>query len=134
MATIDWDDSYSVGVAKLDDQHKALFAMINRAALHAECNGNDATMHQLAADMMAYAFMHFTTEEEFMQSYDYPDLDSHSRMHEDFKVMAMQYEFESQQGTADPIKLTDYLIDWLNGHIRGTDRKLGIYLNKRDIY
>lgn len=132
MSSISWDDSYSTGIAKIDEQHKVLFEMLNRACENAECTGDEQKFRQLAADMMAYAFMHFSTEEEYMQAYDYPDRDKHITMHEDFKIAAMEYEFAAEQGKAEPTKLTEFLIDWLERHVQGDDKHLGDYLTERN--
>jgi len=131
MSSITWDNSYSTGITKIDEQHKILFEMLNRACENAECKGDEQKFRQLAADMMAYAFMHFSTEEEYMQAYGYPEEASHARMHDDFKVVAMEYEFAAEQGNADPAKLTGFLIDWLAEHVRGEDRHLGDFLIER---
>lgn len=134
MPPFTWDDSFSVGVAKLDMQHEALIDLMNRAYTRVEEGVTDADLEQLAMEMLNYAFMHFATEEELMAAYAYPDREIHQGMHEIFKQKATEYQQEAKEGKADFLVMIQFLAEWLNGHIAGSDKKLGLFLNRHGIY
>lgn len=134
MPILTWEDSYSIGVSKLDNQHKALILLINKAYDHADKhNDENEVLWRLAADMNAYALSHFTTEEELMEAYGFTEAEGHTAMHDEFKAKAKEYAAAAMVGTADPIETIKFLSDWLTGHIQGSDKKLGRFLNEQGI-
>lgn len=134
MALIEWKADYSVNIAEIDDQHKKLVDLIN--TLHAAIlsgTGKDALTHILA-DLVDYTLNHFATEEKFFDEYDYPESESHKQKHQDLvqQVAALQ----KKQADGEKVLTMDvmnFLRDWLQDHILGTDKKFGPYLNSKGV-
>lgn len=72
MALIQWDDSFSVKVAEIDQQHKRLIVMINE--LHdamKQGKGKDA-LGKIINGLISYTATHFDTEERYFDQFEYP--------------------------------------------------------------
>lgn len=74
MPQIEWLDQYSVGVESIDNQHKELFARINKL-LDACSQGEGKKVLPEVLDFLGdYVVFHFSTEEKYMKEYLYPPL------------------------------------------------------------
>lgn len=130
MALIQWNQEFSVGIGKFDEQHKSLFAVINdlHDALE-QGRGNDMLKETL--DKLAvYTKTHFAEEESLLEKYNYPYLSEHRREHE--KLAAQVTKLQNWQKTNE-ILLTpvvmEFLIHWLSDHIYKIDKRYKQFLN-----
>ena len=123
MALLNWNRRrYSVGVAKLDDQHAIFIGNLNR--LHTAMirgKGKQITGPLLEA-LIAAAREHITAEEELMASTNYPGLIEHRGEH---KTLTAKFEeLQAQHGrgdTAVSIELLRFMRDWISTHILEED-------------
>jgi len=74
MALVTWDQSYSVSVRRMDEQHQKLFALIN--ALHdAMRQGKgQAAVQDTVCELATYTVTHFRAEGELLRKSNYPGL------------------------------------------------------------
>ncbi len=123
MNAITWDDSYTVGVGDLDNQHKGLLNIINRLI---EANNKKADSKQcsdIIALLIHYAYTHFAAEENYMTQVEYPDQQKHILEHVDFIMKVMSLSLKVEQGSqSDRSELLDFLKEWFASHVLGTDR------------
>lgn len=134
MALFTWRDEYSVNVKEIDDQHKQLVSMVNE--LH------EAMMQQRAKDVLggllnklvSYCASHFAAEEKLMQNSGYPDYAAHKAKHDKMtsKVLALQNDLKAGKMNLT-IEVSQFLKDWLDKHILGTDKKYSAHLNAKGI-
>ncbi len=123
LPLIEWTDALSVGVKRLDDQHKQLVNLLN--ALHdANTSGGDSEdMRRILGELVAYTIKHFKDEELLLEQTGYPATESHKKAHvalaEKVRVLNDEFQAGNTTLTAEVFK---FLRTWLNGHIRGTDR------------
>lgn len=122
MAKVEWQASYSVGVEDLDQQHRALFEVINK--LDDAIAG--ARRHEIMgafSHLLDYARGHFAFEEAFMARTKHADLDAHQLEHAAFvdRVMRLWEEFLADRGDVAP-RLLEFMQDWLVHHVRHTDQ------------
>ena len=136
MDLIAWNDSMSVGMARVDDQHKKLIAMINElhsAMLEAKGTG---VMGRLFEDLAEYTATHFRTEEDLMDSYGYPaaDTEYHKREHAMLvdQVGKLKARFAAGE-LALSLEVMNFLRDWLTGHIMDTDAKLRPFFKEKGL-
>jgi len=130
MSVINWDNSYSVGVEVIDNQHKELIKMLNEL-LNAmkDGKGSDA-ITQIVGSLAEYAKVHLNTEEALMSKYNYAEINSHKAEHDALRNKVDQYKRLLPAVTnLQTIELMNFLSNWLNDHIKGTDKKLGKFLN-----
>ena len=135
MPVLSWKDGYSVGVRSIDDEHKQLLAMINRAYDSVENMEEEKVMMELVEEMRRYAMVHFATEEKMMLQYDYPFSKEHKLEHNDFMIKAASSNniLDTSPKGIEPVKIFKYLADWLREHIMKTDKKLGEFLNEKGV-
>jgi len=134
MSYVTWDDSLAVHVEEIDNQHKKLFALINE--LHEKMVaglGTDA-LKPVISSLFEYLIIHFSTEEKIMMKNEYPGFESHKKEHDGY--VAQTKEFARNYKAGSPLLAREvllYLGDWYRNHILKMDKKLGEYLQDRDM-
>ena len=130
VAFIEWNPKFSVGSAVLDQQHKALIALINQ--LHAAMlkGGLKQDMERIFSELIYYTESHFKSEEGLMRQAGYPSLAAHHRQHVEFVQKARDLHVQLQAGKFTvSMELLRFLKNWLSEHILGTDQQYAPYLN-----
>ena len=84
MNTINWQDSYSVGVTEMDAQHKKMIGMINTLIIEQKTLTDPKTIADLLTAMTDYAEEHFRAEEYLMAEYGYDRKTAHEKKHRTF--------------------------------------------------
>lgn len=134
MALVTWDQSYSVSVRRMDEQHQKLFALIN--ALHdAMRQGKgQAAVQDRVRELAAYTVTHFRAEEELLRKSNYPGLVAHQMEHQKYVAKVNQLVEDTKAGKiASSISVLGFLKAWLADHIRRTDRSYAAYLNAKGL-
>lgn len=129
-----WDPSLAIDVPEIDDQHRTLFAEVNRfdAAVRAGIQG--AEIRQLFAFLGRYAQEHFEAEERLMREAGYPRLASHALEHAEFRrrLATLLPHWESEgESIALLMAVSGFLARWLRDHVATSDRAIGEYLRTR---
>lgn len=136
MPLMNWNDSFSVGIAAVDSDHKKLVEMVNNLFDGVrEGKGTDA-VGAVLDDLIAYTVEHFNREEKMFASCGYPDAASHKQQHEDLKQQVLAIQGKFHDGTSKTLTLDtmNFLKDWLTNHIRGSDQKYGPFLTSHGIH
>ena len=118
MALIEWWDAFSVGVAKLDNDHKRLIALINRVD---EAEKAGKSVQWALEELRSYAEVHFKAEEKRLAAAEYPEIDEHKKEHKAFVEWLVTVE-RTYNLTPDAHfhiaeTVNEYLRDWLTHHI-----------------
>ena len=132
MPFANWTDSMSVGIEKIDAQHRKLLDVINDLHDAAQVGKGAEVRDALFQELAEYVGTHFGTEEELMREHLYPDLDSHKRAHDGFTAKVLGFRQKSGGGDISDDVLV-FLKDWIVNHDILIDRKLGVYLNERGV-
>jgi len=126
-----WREEFSVGVPKIDAQHKELLAAMHRLAAGVESRRSEVVSEVLGF-LETYVVEHFNTEEDLMREATYPFLAQHVHEHRTFAVYFGRLRAEIEGGTLDPLfqkfRIQLLLVDWLINHTTKTDRHLGMFL------
>ena len=128
-----WDDSYCIGVKKIDEQHMQLFDTVNKLLDAIEAGTGKEELKKSLDFLASYTVGHFADEEELQRSYDFPDYDRHKRIHEKFTKTALDLiaQFESFGSSEALVKEVKRKVgDWLVSHVRGQDSKIGIHIGR----
>ena len=130
MALIKWDQSLSVNVAQIDKQHQKLISMINELNDAMKQGKGKEAMSKILNGLVAYTATHFKTEEDYFAKFGYPETIKHKKEHADFvkKVSDFKSKFEKDQLSVT-IEVMRFLRDWLQNHIKGTDKKYSKFFN-----
>ena len=136
MGKIEWDNSLSIGIDLIDEQHKMLIQRLNDISVAIEMSHGVEKIVQTLEFMVDYTDFHFSAEEEHMAKHDYPGLDNQKQQHEEFKGSLKQIveDFEEEGATqALATSINVFLFNWLINHIKGVDHKFGEFLNEMDL-
>jgi hemerythrin len=124
MALVSWSNEYSVDVRSIDGQHQKLFDMLNELHDSMKVGKGGQTAPGILKQLVVYTCEHFADEECMMLRVGYPELAGHKAEHEKLigEVQKMVHDFE-QGKIVLSMELTDFLVQWLQTHIRGCDKK-----------
>ena len=129
-----WDDTFTVGVAELDDQHRNLFRILEglRRALEA-ADGKEAPLKGLRA-LARDCSVHFSTEEGYMERFGYPGAVKQRVQHRLFAARLDHLLDRVQTGEEVLSESTvDELRSWLLGHIVGLDREYADFFREKGL-
>ncbi|EFL85278.1 hemerythrin-like metal-binding domain-containing protein [Desulfovibrio sp. 3_1_syn3] len=130
-AIVTWSDSLSTGVPAVDGQHKLLLSYINKLHRAIRDGRDEKTLLEVLDALAGYAFTHFNTEEIFFSHSDYPDVEKHIRVHDQFKAKVVEFRDAVSDGKANvDTEVLDFLKNWLIEHIQGMDVAFAPYLAK----
>ena len=135
LGGIDWADVLSVGIERMDDEHKELFLRINAlfaALLKGERDSGE--LDRIVAFIDDYVDFHFNDEEKLLVETKYPKAEAHRQLHEAFRV-----EFRAISGRLEKegfhsellMVLQDKVVNWLLEHIAKVDKDYGDFLAQR---
>jgi len=132
MSLFQWNDSFSVGNAEIDDQHKKLFQLADQfhdAMAHGK--GKQALQETLQ-ELIDYTKHHFACEEKLMQKTAYPQYKEHKAEHDllTSKVTKFRDDLAGDKVVVT-IDVLEFLRGWLASHIGDMDRKVGEYMRRR---
>lgn len=131
---VGWTDYLSVGVAEIDGQHKLLFEKFNALLAACEKEAGADEVHRLFSFLERYVITHFSDEERLMHKLDFPDVQKHVEMHQDFvrQVDALKERLTREGPTQRLISsLTLTINGWLIEHISRTDRAFGRFVKEK---
>ncbi len=121
---IKWGDKYSVGISMIDEEHKKLIGILNKAIFAKEHNDNPEEIKEVLSEMVEYSHKHFSTEETYMIKFNFPEYQSHRNEHLDFTDKTITSYNKFVRGDYQIAnELPEYLKQWLANHIQVTDRQ-----------
>jgi len=134
MALVTWDQSYSVSVSRLDEQHQKLFSLINSLHEAMRQGKGQEVVQDTVRELAAYTATHFRAEEELLRKANYPGLIAHEAEHQEYVAKVNQFAEDLKAGrNASSISVLGFLKDWLAEHILRTDRSYSAYLNAQGV-
>jgi len=126
MPFLEWQDKYNVGVAAIDEQHQAIFAMINN--LYESLNkgvynsGNVGSVLIPIAECIKY---HFQTEEKLMMEINFPEYHCHKTLHERLTEPLMAFIIKLKKNEkVDINEFLGFIKEWFLAHISAEDIKI----------
>ncbi len=134
MALIKWDDSFSVRVAEIDRQHQVLAKMSNDLNDAMRQGKGKEILGKIISELIGYTATHFKTEERYFAQFEYPDALDHKKEHSSFVQKVSEFKDGFQSGRLSlSIEVMNFLSDWLQNHIKKTDRKYSRFFNDKGL-
>ena len=119
---IEWNDTLSVGVTVIDDDHKVLINLLNQ---YLEAVEEEKTMkiHEIFRELEQYTFYHFAREEDLMAQCGYEHLEAHKQLHEALCDKLHEHNEDILFGADDgqEAEIKAFLNAWLSKHIMSED-------------
>lgn len=124
-----WDDSLSVKIDSIDDQHKVLIDLINELHAAMRDRRSDEVVIDVVDRLKDYAVKHFKYEEDLFDRHGYPASKGHKKVHNKFVEQVQNFDDDLKAGRATvSMNLLKFLKDWLIDHIKGTDQQYSEFL------
>jgi len=135
MSRVVWESRYEVNVREIDDQHRQLFALLNRLNEAIEKGEAAAVLHSTLESLLNYTKWHFSAEQLYMETYQYPDTAAHRKQHQRMieKVNSSQKEYAGGNILFLCADLSHFVEEWIKGHILHTDQKLAPFLRLKGV-
>lgn len=125
MSLIEWKNEFSLGVPRVDAEHRELIDLINQLHRKAQFPEHDGRIVGFLEDLHTSAARHFAHEELMMRSRGYTAFEQHRADHQRLlnEVNAMMAEY--QGGALDNMGImTERLYDWFCVHFKTYDAPL----------
>jgi hemerythrin len=135
MEKVFWKEEYSVGVEKLDQQHRQILEIVDKMTRQAGTSTDPKIISEALTAMLQYARQHFTTEEELMAEHDYPETEQQKRQHSYFLKRTAELSIramEAKQSTA--IEIMEFLGNWWLIHILKWDMKYKEFFKEKKLH
>lgn len=127
----EFTDDCKIGIEQIDEEHKYLFEILNRAYDLAINVQEDyyQDLKDIFAELDHYAEEHFAHEEEYMEKICDPELILQRSQHNFFREKIMQMDFTNINEKSEQKKmlaeLVSFLAKWLYHHILSSDILIG---------
>jgi hemerythrin len=128
-----WTQKWSVGINEIDNQHKFFIGLVNQA--HDLVKSKKGTeLKMILANLTEFTRIHFTTEENYFQRYNYPYAKEHMIEHGKLTLKVLKFnERMEKYGVKIVPDLLDFLKDWFNNHLKQHDFKYARYFKENHL-
>lgn len=131
MKDLIWDESLSVDIQEVDEDHRRLVDLFN-ILNHSVADG-DATnyIEAVMEELICCTAWHFRHEERLMLKYNYKGFEEHKKEHQELVDSAKELQQKLVlEGKPVSDKDIEFLEHWLVGHILGADMEMASYLGE----
>ena len=121
---MEWTEGLSVGVPKLDDHHRQLFALLARIDQMAEDRRLALEpVREVFDELNRYIAYHFAEEEAMMERAGFPFLDLHRHSHQTIALRVADMSATLTAANVETVarELHGFLVGWLVHHIEIED-------------
>jgi hemerythrin len=122
--TIEWKDSYLLGEAEIDAQHRFVFALANEFI----AAGDKAALTHCAMQLYQHTREHFKHEEALMRELQFPEYAAHVEWHNQFISRLNDISACIGQDSLQRQDLVNLMSDWALKHIVQYDARLASYI------
>jgi len=131
MSVFVWNEKYRVNVKELDDQHRTLIGLVGQLDDAMREGKGKQALGLILGQVINYTKTHFAAEERLMKACGYPEYHEHRLIHEKMtaKVTELQEQFKTGK-VMITMDVMNFLTDWLQKHILGTDKKYSPFLTR----
>jgi hemerythrin len=136
MAKMNWQNSLSIGIDVIDNQHKQWIEYFNKTTEAVASQQSRQQISKTLGFLIDYTEAHFSTEEKFMTANSYPGLQEHQAKHNELRstLTNLVRDFEDEGITQNLTDAIDRLLgNWLVNHIKEVDTKFGAFVREKRI-
>jgi hemerythrin-like metal-binding protein len=128
-----WDKKYSVGIRRIDSQHKRIVDILNR--LHwIQRESEEKELRSIFEQLRSYIDKHFRLEEELMRDHRYPGYEEQKAEHEAFIDRYCDFEKDNlKRKRLNTINIFNFVADWFTNHILKIDMKYRPFFSERGV-
>ena len=134
MPLMMWTDKYSVNIKDVDTQHMKLVELLNGFHESMKLGKSKEVMGGLLRELADYTVYHFGSEEKLLKTHGYPAFIPHKKEHDALTKQVQDLGQRFSRG--EPVmgvETMNFLKNWLNDHMLGTDKKYATFLNLKGV-
>lgn len=121
---IQWNDSYSVNVKEIDEQHKKFIEILNQMYDFIYAQKDKLEIRKILDQLTEYANLHFKTEEGYFDKFNYENSVEHKEEHKKLKNQVVDFYKKIESGQVEiSLELLNFLENWLVDHLEIQDQK-----------
>lgn len=131
--SVNWKDSFKIGIVEIDAQHRELFSRLDSLETALRAGKGREVIFSTFQFLDNYVQRHFRAEEALQEFYEYPHLPMHAAEHATFRKRLKS--LEERLTREDPseklaAQTQDLLTSWLITHVTSLDKELTGYINE----
>ena len=124
-----WKEDYVLGVELIDNQHRKLFEIANKAYVLLKDDLRSDKYNQIIniiEELKDYTIFHFNSEEQYMMSIGYKKFLSHKVEHNDFIEAINNVNLNKIDKNQDAyiLELLQFVVKWIDEHILKQDKQI----------
>jgi hemerythrin len=132
MRSIKWSTSEAIWIDEIDDEHKAIFAVVADMQRVLLDSRPLADIRAILERLTGAIKDHFAHEQRLMHASRYPGLGWHKRQHYSARRNVRRFTLGIERGDRHAgLAMVEYLTAWLRNHTRVADRMMGSYLRNQ---
>ena len=131
VKTETWNSEYSIGVEKIDDQHKMLFMKLDDLLNAMRMRNNNVEIIRSLDDFERFVNRCFEDEEQIQRDIKYYGYRLQRQKHDEFRYKLQELRVQLENKIVDSrliIKTENELTTWWIEHITNLDNELGKHL------
>lgn len=131
MKDLIWDNTLSVQIDEIDDDHRKLVQLLNILKHSIDEADPSDYIESVLDELLNCTIWHFSHEQRLMVKYSYDSLVEHKTEHQELIESAkeLQKNFLQDNNSLSSEDI-EFLEHWLTGHILGADMALGSFLSE----
>ena len=119
-----WKDSFKIGVAEIDRQHREFLECLNEFYQLNAAAKDAPVSRQIVAKLKRYAEEHFKYEVSLFEGLGYKETEAHIRQHDYFVSRVRELDDEQLSGDIERLDgVLAFLRDWFLSHILQADKE-----------
>ena len=123
MAIIEWKSSLSLGIEKIDEEHRRMIETIREFNAAIEAGKAANVLEELLENLFNYAQIHFATEEGLLRRSHCAELKRQEAQHEDYLLKVYEFREKLRAGRLNLYQeLVEFLANWWTNHIEVEDK------------
>ncbi len=132
MEMVRWDDSLSVQIEEIDEQHKQLLGLMNDLFDAMKKGEGRSVLEKTLDGLLEYTEYHFSAEEKYMREFDYDEYEQHKNEHDALREEVLHYR---NQLTSDRVTLDllGFLWNWIQTHVKQTDKRYAPFFQEKGL-
>jgi hemerythrin len=118
-----WTKNLKTDHKDIDEQHQDLFKRFDAFISATLKNEGHKKANNLLSFLAEYTNEHFSYEETYYKSKNYPKVSEHIKEHDEFtqNLRLIKRAYHNERGKIDAKKLNEMLGEWFRGHIQESD-------------
>lgn len=137
--SISWDKNLRTGIDEIDDQHKNIVKVVNELCCSVRGNKSKEKIKKILEELDFFVNIHFKTEENYMEKYNYENISDHKEAHRYFiktyeQIRYSYFYVDSKNLPKDEIintyalHLCLVLSDWIKLHFPTLDKEFSHFI------